>query len=281
MASDRKPYTALLLGLLVPGLGHGYAGDKRRAGLAFGVVTTMFVVGYLLADYRVFAFTSSLFAGIPLLELLPIHLLPEAGNFGETMIAWLVQPASDAARDRLMRLPLATEHIGLALTGLSGYLNAILAADASWIVARGRLEAERSRSFPGSPGLSCFLSWVLPGAGHVREGRKVTGLLVGGSILGLWALGLWFSDFTGCDRPQLYWWWAAEAGAGGPTLVSSILLGPLPMDHEMPHMDLGVTLLSLAGLLNIVSLTDVYTLAESNALAAGGVDVTSALPGKS
>lgn len=272
MPSDRKPYIALLLGLLLPGLGHGYAGDKKRALIAFAAVTTCFVLGLVLAQHRVFAFTSSLFAGLPVLEWLPIHLLPEAGNFGETMLAWILQPAStEAGRDRLMRLPVATEHIGLTLTGLAGYLNAILAADAAWLLARGRLEQERGRSFPGQPALSCLAAWLVPGLGHVREGRRTVGMLVGISILALWIAGLWFSDFTACDRPQLYWWWAAQAGAGGPTLLSSTLLGPLAMDHEIPHMDLGITLLAIAGLLNVVSLTDVYTLAEKNALAAGGL----------
>lgn len=264
--SERKPYTALLLGLLIPGLGHGYAGDKRAAGAIFVAVTTVFALGLAFAAPRVFAFTSSLFAGVPLLEWVPIHLIPEVGNFLETMFAWLLQPDA-STRERILRLPLATEHIGLTLTGLVGYANAIFAADAAWLVARQNLQEERSRRFPGRPALSCLLAWLVPGLGHVREGRRTVGLLVGGSILAMWIAGLWFSNFTGCDRAQLYWWWAAQGGAGGPTLVSSMLLGPLPMDQELPHMDLGVTLMSLAGLLNIVSLTDVYTLAEKNALA--------------
>lgn len=274
MTRDQKPSTALLLGLLLPGLGHGYAGDRKTAASAFVFVTTMFALGFAFAEYRVFAFSSSLFAGVPVLEWLPIHLLPEAGNFLETAFAWMLQPDA-STRERLMRLPVSTEHIGLTLTGLSGYANAILAADASWIVARRNLEEERSRTFPGRPAISCLLAWAVPGLGHVREGRRTVGFLVGGSVLLLWILGLWFSRFTGCDRAQLYWWWAAQAGAGGPTLVSSMLLGPLPMSEEMPQMDLGVTLMAVAGLLNVVSLTDVYSLGEKNALESGGVTESS------
>ena len=268
MSSDPKPYTALALGLLIPGLGHGYAGDKRGATTAFVFVTGLFVLGLALAGpYRVFAFTHSLFAGRPILEYLPFHLLPEAGNFGETILALIFQPGqADPAVERLLRLPVATEHIGLTLTGMAGYLNALLAADAAWLVARGRLERERNRRFSGRPAISCLLAWLVPGLGHVREGKRSLGLLVGASLLTLWGLGLWFSDGRACDRPQLYWWWAAQAGTGGPTMLSSIFLGPLLVDHEIPHMDLGVTLLSLAGLLNIVSLTDVYSLAEKNSL---------------
>lgn len=264
---DRKPYTALLLGILVPGLGHGYAGDKRSAGMVFMFVTSLFALGLAFAGYRVYAFSSSLFAGVPILEWLPIHLLPEAGNFVETMLAWILQPEATVERHRLFRLPVSTEHLGLALTGCAGYVNVILAADASWLVARGALEDERRRSYPGRPAISCFLAWLLPGLGHVREGRKSVGLLVGGSILSLWVLGLYFSGFTGCDRAQLYWWWAGECGAGGPTFVSSLLFGPLPMDRELPDMDLGITLLFVAGMLNIVSITDVYSLGEKNARA--------------
>ena len=263
--SQKKPYSALWLGILLPGLGHAYAGDRRGAAASFVAVTAFFVVGCLLAEHRVFAFSSSLFGTSPLANL-PIHLLPEAGNFLETTIAWMMQPEVDAERARLLRLPVEGEHLGLTLTGLSGVLNCILAADAAWIVARANLENERGRSFPGRPGLSALLSFVLPGLGHVREGRREVGVLVAIGVLGLYALGLWFSDCRGADRAQLYWWWAAQSGVGGPTLLCTPLFGPLEIQGEAPTMDLGVTLLSIAGLLNVASMTDVYALGQRNAL---------------
>ena len=263
--SQKKPYTALWLGILLPGLGHAYAGDRRGAAQAFVAVTAMFVLGCYLAEHRVYAFSSSLFGTSPLANV-PIHLLPEAGNFLETMIAWMVQPAVDAERARLLRLPVEAEHLGLALTGLSGVLNCILASDAAWVLAREQLEAERGRRFPGRPAVSVLLAFLLPGLGHIREGRRQVGLLVAVGVLGLYALGLYFSDFRGVDRAQLYWWWAAQSGAGGPTLLCTPLLAPLEIQDEASTMDLGVTLLSIAGLLNFASMTDVYALGQRNAL---------------
>jgi hypothetical protein len=231
-------------------------------------VTLCFGLGWLIADYRIFAFTGSLFGSHAILAKLPFHLLPEAGNFLETMVAWVLQPTLEVAgRARLLRLPVANEHLGLALAGLSGYLNAIVAADACWLVARGNLEAERGRSFLGRPALSVLWGWLVPGLGHVREGRKTLGLIVGSGITAIYVAGLYFSDFCGVDRAQLYWWWAGQAGLGGFSLVCTPLLGPLQITHDVATMDLGITLLTLAGLLNIVVLTDVYTLAEQRALA--------------
>jgi hypothetical protein len=268
LQAQKQPYLALVTGLLVPGLGHFYAGRRRAAMLAFLAVTACFGLGWVLADYRLFAFTSPLFAGNPILSRLPIHLLPEAGNFLETAVAWWLQPsAADPERGALLRLPIAAEHWGLALSGVSGYLNCILAADACWLVARGNLAASRRQEMGGRPALSVLLGWLVPGLGHAAEGRRTHAWLVGGCISVLFGLGLVFSGCCGVDRPQLYWWWAAQAGLGGPTFVASVLLGPLRIEHDIATIDLGITLLTIAGLLNVVALTDVYSLGERRALA--------------
>jgi len=47
-----------------------------------------------------------------------------------------------------------------------------------------------------------------------------------------------------------------------------VLLGPRMITSEPPAMDLGITLLTIAGLLNVAALTDVYTTGEKRALEA-------------
>jgi len=276
--TNKNPYYAAALGVLLPGLGHLYAGDRRGAIVSFLTVTTMFVVGWWLAQYRVFAFTSHPFTGRPLLAWIPIHVWPEVGNFGETAFAWIQQPVIDAERSRLLRLPIETEHIGLTLTGLSGALNFILASDACWLVARrkvldGRAAAiiERAKAIKTRPVVSVILGWLVPGLGHVREGRKATGLVIGGCLIALYVLGLVFSRWNGVDRAQLYWLWAAQTGMGGATLILTPLLGPLMIHGEIPTFDLGTTLLAISGLLNLVVLTDVYTVAEERMLRESGI----------
>ena len=61
-------------------------------------------------------------------------------------------------------------------------------------------EGERGRPFPGRPAISVLWGWLVPGLGHIREGKKSIGLLVGRSILLIYAMGLWFSEFRGVDR---------------------------------------------------------------------------------
>lgn len=276
MESNKRPYRALLAGILLPGLGHLYAGNKRRALTAFLLVTIPFVIGAMLADYRVFAFTGNPFAGSDsvlkvLLAKLPIQCWPEIGNMAESTLLWNLQPPLDADWSRMLRLPVEHENLGLMLTGLSSALNMLLAADACWLVARDRLSAERDRPIGGHLGRNLLWAWMVPGMGHWLLGKKQTALLVGGSLLSLWILGLYFSDFRGIDRSQLYWWWAAQAGMGGPTLVSSLAFGTLEIARDIPQMDLGITLLSVAGLLNLAVLTDVYSQSETQALQAAGL----------
>ena len=276
MEAEKRPYRALLAGILLPGLGHLYAGDKRRALYAFLLVTVLFVLGAWFAEYRIFAFTNNPFSGSDsvlglILSKFPIQCWPEFGNFGESALLWNLQPPLDGERSRLLRLPLEHENLGLTLTGLSSALNFLLAADACWLVARKNLSAERGREVGGQLGLHLLGAWMVPGLGHWMLGKRQTALLVGGSLLTLWILGLYFSDFRGIDRSQLYWWWAAQSGMGGPTLVSTLAFGPLQVTQDVPQMDLGITLLSVAGLLNLAVLTDIYTQSETQALDRAGL----------
>ncbi len=279
MNETRKPSTALLLGLLLPGLGHLHAGRRRDALLVFLAVTTPFTLGAALVGVRMFGFTSPLFGSGSLGALLPVHLLPEAGNFGETLLAWLLRgeplnaPASyDFAR--LLRLPVPGEHLALALTGLAGFANAILAADASWLVASRNLPQGVLKNPRIRPALSALESWLVPGLGHWRLGMRRRGAFIASGVLGLFLLGLVFSEGRGVDRPQLYWWWAGQAGAGIPTALASVFLGPLEVVRDLPYKDLGITLVTIAGLLNVVTMTDIYTKAETLALGLAGQEST-------
>ncbi len=272
----KRASTAIWAGILMPGLGHLYAGRLKTAGLAFGSVTAVFLLGVMFADYRIFAFTGPLGSEANLLgqimHRLPLHLLPECGNFVESMILWLMQPEQSPELSRSLRLPIATEHLGLALTALAGVMNCFFAADAGWAVASKDYFSERqqmaasAKGWRGHPALVAFLAWVVPGLGHFIEGRRKLAYVMGGSLLILFALGLYFSGFCGVDRSQLYWWWAAEFGMGGPTFLCNVILGPMRITQDIATIDLGITLLSVAGLLNLVAVTDAFTIAERRSL---------------
>lgn len=276
MSIDSRPvYRALVASLIVPGLGHLLVGRRRAAVVACAAPVLLFVLGYLLVGERLFAFSSP-FGGPGnllgrLLGYLPLHLIPECLNFGPTWVVWMLEGPSDPL-EPMLRLPVATEHVGLALTAASGYVNVFFATDAGWSAGSEQYFATRSALRPAraslraQPAFVAFLAWLVPGAGYWHEGRRTLGLIVGGSILILWVLGLWFSGFCGVDRSQLYWWWAAQSGLGLPTLAGNALLGPLRITEDLPHIDLGITLLSISGLLNLVVAADVYTLAERRVL---------------
>ncbi|MEZ5989222.1 MAG: DUF6677 family protein [Planctomycetota bacterium] len=274
--TPKRPYRALFAGILVPGAGHAYAGDRRGALRGFAVVTALFVVGALLASPRIFAFSAHPFAGSSsllgsVLSFVPLHLWPEVGNLVETAVLWATQPPLTPEHSRLLRLPLEYEQLGLMLTGMAGALNFFVAADACWLVARDNLAAERGRTLAGRPALDALAAWLVPGLGHWRLGLRPTAAVVGGALAACWLLGLWFSGFAGCDRAQLYWWWAAQSGLGGLCAVTTPLLGPVAVAADVPTMDLGVTLLSVAGLLNLAVVTDVYSRSERRALEAAGI----------
>jgi hypothetical protein len=220
---DSKPvYRVLAAGIVVPGLGHLLVGRSKTAVLAFALPVALFAIGFALAGQRLFAFSgafgsdANLFGQI--LQALPLHLIPECLNFGPALLAWLAVGPENILEPSL-RLPVATEHLGLALTAASGYLNVFFATDAGWSRGSEQYYASRSALRPSGvslrnhPAFSSFLAWLIPGAGYLYEGRRTLGLLVGGSILLLWILGLFFSGFCGVDRSQLYWWWGGAVGA--------------------------------------------------------------------
>lgn len=287
MDGTKRPYLAALLGVFVPGLGHVYSGRYKAAIKCFLVVTLPFALGLYLAGNRIFAFSNHPLPAGPdgqsmlsmLFGWLPLHCWPEIGNLGESALAWAFQPEMTAQYSRLLRLPLPYEQLGLTLSGLSGPLNLLLAADACWLVARDNLSRTWHQEISGRPALTALLAWLFPGLGHVYAGARGTGFMIASSMLLLYAGGLYCSEFTAVDRAQYYWWWAAQSGMGGPTLLLSPALGARMAGHDIEHIDLGITLLSLVGLLNYVSMTDAYTLAESKALGSADRGSGEAAPG--
>ena len=267
--TQRRPFHALFAGLLFPGGAQLLMGRAKAGWIGFGVVSLMTLVGWILLGERLFAFTENPFSGnLAILHFLPVHMLPEAGNLGEMTLLWLVKGnGGGVPRDpevlRVLKMPLPYEHLGLALTGMAGVLNALLAAEGLWLLAGSRLlkgVGEGRRLW------ALLLGWLIPGWGHYVLGRKRSAFFVFAGLMGLFAMGLFFSELRGVDRPLHYWWWAGQTGLGIPTFLASVLLGPLEVQRDNPHFELGMTLISIAGLLNFAILADLFTLRERDAL---------------
>ncbi len=265
--TQKRPYHAILAGLLFPGGAQLFMGRTRAGWIGFGVVTLMTLVGWLILGARLFAFTENPFSGnLAVFHFLPLHLLPEAGNLGEMTLLWLAkggQAATDFEALRVLKMPVPYEHLGLALMGMAGVLNALLATEGLWLLVGSRLPEGTGG---GKRLFALILGWLVHGWGHLVLGRKRSAAFVFVGLMGLFVMGLFFSELRGVDRPLHYWWWAGQSGLGLPTFLSSALLGPLEVTKDNPNFELGMTLISIAGLLNFAILADLFTLRESDAL---------------
>lgn len=130
---SKEPYVAVLLGWLVPGCGHLYAGRVGKALFFSAVVTGLFVLGAALGEWRnvsaihhQWALLLQLFDGI-----LPIGL---------ALKNWLEQAAAEAN-------PTRWSDFGFVCTLVSGALNALVMADAYCVAvgAERELECDTSR----------------------------------------------------------------------------------------------------------------------------------------
>ena len=104
-----------------------------------------------------------------------------------------------------------------------------------------------------------LLSWVWPGLGHLYLGRFGKGLVLMGSILALFVLGVaMYSGLQlhlGLDDPLAVLFSAAQMGVGAPYVLAR-LLGYDAGFVKSPTYEYGNTFTAVAGLLNILVLLD-------------------------
>ena len=256
---------ALLLTLLVPGLGHLYTGRGRRALFWFLLVEGLFLAGWWILGVRFFGGGNS-FGATPFGLGIPLLAIPEIGNF---LATWLVHQTFPAVQDPTWveavneaKMPVPFEEVGFFLTGAAGLVNLFAAADAWWFARRG----EVAKSSTLAPALAALLSWLVPGLGQWRLGHRTQALFQFGAITGLFVLGLAFSGFTALDRAQVYFWYAGMIFNGGATALGTVLFAGVPLTTTGSiFWDLGVTVTCIAGLMNVVVIIDAYTLAEKRA----------------
>src|SRR5262245_9939933 len=169
-----SPLAAALLGWLVPGLGHLYAGRGRKGLYFFAVIGATYVGGLLLADFRCVSW-----------ERDPFWFAAQSVAAGPTaLVAWLTR---DLPIDR--RIP--TFDVGLLYVSVASLLNAVAVADALGLVderliaaaaedARAAEEAARLAAVPaaasaaGDPGLAPPFPAPLPGAPFPPAGQPPT-----------------------------------------------------------------------------------------------------------
>ena len=104
-----------------------------------------------------------------------------------------------------------------------------------------------------------LLAWVFPGLGHLFLGRKGKGLVLMGSILALFVLGVMMDSrlqlLLGLEVPLALLFSAAQMGIGAPYVIAR-LLGFEAGLVTSPTYEYGNTFTAVAGLLNILVVLD-------------------------
>jgi len=107
------------------------------------------------------------------------------------------------------------------------------------------------------------LAWLIPGAGHLIQKKWIRGLLLMGSIVIMFVLGLLMQGRiyqpNGGDILDILGF-IGDFGAGGLYIASRVLdLGHGAVAHATA--DYGTKYLIVAGLLNFISVADAYHIA--------------------
>lgn len=133
-------------------------------------------------------------------------------------------------------------------------------------------EEKQRESAPGAAWLTGALGWLLPGAGHLLQGRWGRGLLFGGAVWVMFVVGILFGghlfSFTSTDTGTSPLLQAAPAianlGTGGLYLFCSLLnlnFAELPEQMRRATFEYGNTFLWVAGLLNYLATLDAFDIA--------------------
>ena len=239
------PTVATLLTWFLPGAGHLYLGRTTFAVVAFVLVEGLYLLGLRLSDGMGFEFLQEELRG----ALAPA-LAPEAGNLG----ALLYQMRSYGFGMPYPRPFPETVALGSALTAASGVLNVVLMCHAHFEARVPRDETTGTRS----PALAVLLGWLVPGLGHVFQGRKLRGAIVFVTLAGLVVFGTLLADGSNLSRERHYYYWGGQFMAGLPGLLAETLSSGEPLSRHVRYGEAGLVIASVAGLLNILAMIDVY-----------------------
>ncbi len=103
-----------------------------------------------------------------------------------------------------------------------------------------------------------LLGWLVPGLGHAVYRRVDKALYFGLLVLLAFALGLWLGEFRDVSIERFALYLAAQVWCGLPTALALVLTKGIRIDHDIPGLDVGLLYTSVAGLLNVVVMVDLY-----------------------
>ncbi len=239
------PNVAALLTWFVPGAGHLYMGRTAFALVAFALVGGLYWLGVSLADGMTFQYLDP-----ELRSRFAPALSPEAGCLGGFL--WQVQTYGYGGMQ--VELFPGTVVLGSVLSALAGVANAMLMIQAHW-EAQGRPAA-------ASPARLVALGWLVPGLGHLVQGRKRRAAIVFALLVGLFAVGTVLAEGSNLSRERHFYYWSGQFLLGLPALLGEWLGHGIRLDGPLALGDAGLVFGCVAGLLNVLALIDVYAFAE-------------------
>ncbi len=249
--------------ILVPGLGHWMMGRKREALIWAAVCQLLMVGGFALAGGTQSDFGFPIgFGGIQFVFV----MLPELGNFLVSQLCAAFFESVDIGGRYPENLPF--RDLGYLMSGASGVLGAFCAAHAA-----GSLVIDRARSRPGdaplaegavSPGCAAVATLLLPGLGHWMSGRKFKAFLLGGTILGMFLLGMALGEFADFHRSRHPYYWVGQMFVGVPGWLVALLTQGAKFDAVRVFQDVGLLFTTSAGFFNIIAALDAYARAEED-----------------
>ncbi len=123
---------------------------------------------------------------------------------------------------------------------------------------------DRTLFFAPSTWLKCLLTWFVPGAGYFMLGKMRSGFIMAGSLLAAMLLGVILGgDLYPLGDGSEGWMRQAgsicQLGAGLPYLIAKFLLARgTPLS---PTYDYGTNYFLIAGMINWLSVMDVFDIA--------------------
>lgn len=108
----------------------------------------------------------------------------------------------------------------------------------------------------GDPFVAGFLAWLIPGAGYLYLARRGKGLLLGGSILGVFLVGLLVGGGATVSWAREPIWFAGQIFGGLPALIGAgVGMGAGPIVPGAGY-EIGVLYTCIAALCNFLCVLD-------------------------
>ena len=237
---------ATLLTWFLPGAGHLYAGHFALGLLVFAVVEGLYFAGLTLSEGMSFQYLD-----IELRTRVATVLTPEFANLGG-----MLYQLNQFGFGDLRPWP---EHvrIGSWLAAISGMANVIAMAHAHMLARTDNARVS------ARPALGIALTWVCPGLGHLMQGRRARGAIVFVLLVGLFVAGTLLAEGSNLSRERHFYYWSGQFLLGLPALLAEAVWGGMRVTRDIPYVDAGLGFASVAGMLNVLAMIDVYGFSEA------------------